>query len=284
MGVGSSGLPVYRPRRSFQGPDRPPLRLARRVAKIDDMLDRRVSLFIPCLIDQVLPEIGFDLASLLERLGYRVEYDPAQTCCGQPAFNAGHRDEALPVARHFVETFRDVEKVVCPSGSCVAMVRQFYPLLFQDEPDRGELDLPGGRVQELSEFLASEGLIPELRGRAGGRLAFHNSCHSQRELGLGVPRAILERIEGCEWVTPPGEPTCCGFGGLFSVKHPDIAGAMATTRLEQLVEAGAERIITNDPGCLQHLRGEIAGKELDVTADHLVTFLEGAMRREAGES
>ncbi len=149
-----------------------------------------VSLFIPCLVDQVYPDIGLAMAWILEKLGYHVDYDPAQTCCGQPAFNAGHTQEALAVARRFVDVFADKTCLVCPSGSCVSMVRNYYPRLFDNQSDRARAASLAPKVFEFSEFLAREGKLDQISGTASGRVGFHNSCHSYRELRLDAePRA-----------------------------------------------------------------------------------------------
>jgi L-lactate dehydrogenase complex protein LldE len=239
---------------------------------------KEVSLFIPCLVDQVYPEIGLDMARILERLGYRVTYDPRQTCCGQPAFNAGHRDQALCVARQFVEVFSRAETIVCPSGSCTAMVRNFYPVLFEEDARLSDATALGPRVFEFSEFLVKEGKVASISGSASGRVGFHNSCHSYRELGLSSePRAVLGRISGFELVEVEGDPTCCGFGGVFCVKFRSISEAMARTRLGRFREKGANIIVANDPGCVWHFRQEVAEKGWDVRICHLAEFVAEAM-------
>lgn len=218
------------------------------------------------------------MAALLEKLGYRIAYDSQQTCCGQPAFNAGNRQEALVVARNFLDVFSGADTVVCPSGSCTAMVRRFYTMLLREDPRRLEAERVAPRVFELSEFLVREGKLGEIEGRSSGRVGFHNSCHSYRELGIAEqPLALLRCVENIEVVVPDGEPICCGFGGLFCVKFEDIAGTMARTRLESFLEKGVDRIVSNDPGCLMHMRQEASARELTVEICHLADFLAASM-------
>ena len=242
------------------------------------MSDKSVALFIPCLVDQVYPEMGLAMVRVLEHLGYKLAYDPKQTCCGQPAFNSGNRGEALAVARNFVDVFRDAEVVVCPSGSCTAMVRNFFPVIFENDPRRDDAVQLGARVLEFSEFLARRGDAERIHGKFTGKVGFHNSCHALRELRLvAEPFDILRRVDGCEFVQPDGEPVCCGFGGLFSVKFAAIAGEMARTRLVQFASLGVETLVSNDPGCVMHMRQECAERDIDVNVVHTAEFLASAM-------
>lgn len=244
-----------------------------------------VSLFIPCLVDQVYPDIGLSMAWILEKLGYHIDYDPEQTCCGQPAFNAGHTQEALSVARRFVDVFADKECLVCPSGSCVSMVRNYYPRLFDKQPDRARAASLAPKVFEFSEFLAREGKLDQISGTASGRVGFHNSCHSYRELRLDAePKGLLERISGFELVPVQGEPTCCGFGGLFCVKFKEIAATMAKSRLGKFIDGAADVVVTNDPGCAFHLRREVATKGYPLRIRHLTEFVAEAMGFPVGQN
>ena len=237
-----------------------------------------VSLFIPCLVDQVYPEIGFSMAWILERLGYRVTYDPRQTCCGQPAFNAGHRHEALAVAGRFVDLFAEKNNIVCPSGSCTGMVRNYYSNLFGKDPRGADVARLAAKVFEFSEFVVREDKLKKISGNASGCIGFHNSCHSYRELRIdSEPRSLLERISGFEAVEVQGEPTCCGFGGLFCVKFKDIAAAMAKSRLEKFIDNGVDVVVANDPGCVFHLRQEVEAKGYPVQIRHLTEFIAQAM-------
>ena len=236
--------------------------------------DLRVSLFIPCLVDQVYPEIGLAMANVLHRLGVHVEYDARQTCCGQPAFNAGYRAEALQVANHFLSVFRAQGTVVAPSGSCVAMVRKFYPILFKNHPRADEAAELGPRVFEFSEFIVRRMGLTRLGATFPRSVGFHNSCHSYRELHLRAePLALLREVQGLQLVELEGEPVCCGFGGLFSVKFMPIASTMAQSRLQAFEKAGAEAIVSNDPGCLMQMRKEAHARGSAMQILHLAEVL-----------
>ncbi len=238
-----------------------------------------VTLFIPCLVDQVYPEIGLAMAKILRHFGYELFYDPRQTCCGQPAFNAGHRIEARKVAKQFIDIFQQAETIVAPSGSCVAMIRNYYPVLFKDHHCEKPARQLSKRVFEFSEFLYRENLIPNISGTFSGRVGFHNSCHSYRELGINAePLNIVKRISGYELVELPGEPVCCGFGGLFSFKFDYVAAAMALNRIDMFRAQNVDTIISNDPGCIMHMRQEIKAEKINMQLLHLTEFLAQSMR------
>ena len=233
-----------------------------------------VSLFIPCLVDQVYPEIGIAMAKTLSHLGYDIEYNQNQTCCGQPAFNAGHLHESRTVAKKFINVFKSADIIVSPSGSCTAMVRNYYPELFVKDPIKDTALKLGKKIYEFSEFLALEKQIKNISGHYSGKVGFHNSCHSYQELKISKePEKILENIDGIELVQFSGEPVCCGFGGLFSFKFAEIAATMANTRLEMFIEKDVDTIVSNDPGCLMHLRQESRDRKYNVKILHLTEFL-----------
>ena len=241
----------------------------------------RIALFIPCLVDQVYPEIGFSMYRLLKHFGYEVTYDSRQTCCGQPAFNAGHRTEARKVARSFLEVFENAGVVVGPSGSCAAMVRNYYPVLFEDDPDCDSARILGTKLLEFSEFCIRERIPEQISVDFPAVIGFHHSCHSYRELGIReAPIEILKRIGSVEIRQPKGEPVCCGFGGLFSVKYNTIGAAMANTRLLSFTELGVDYIISNDPGCIMHMRQEATARGIAISILHLTEFLTRAMHIE----
>jgi len=243
----------------------------------------KVQLFIPCLVDQLYPEMGVALVKLLRHLEVDVEYDPAITCCGQPAFNAGQLVEARSVARTAVNRLsassdQEPGPVVCPSGSCTAMMRVFYSELFHGQPEEAKAVAVGARALELSEFLSRFGLLERLKGKLKRKVAFHNSCHSARELGLrNEYHALFENIEGLEVLDPSPEPICCGFGGLFCQKFQGISTGMAKTRLEMCEQVGAEMIISNDPGCIMHLRLQAVELGIATPINHTAQLLVEAM-------
>jgi L-lactate dehydrogenase complex protein LldE len=246
-------------------------------------MPKAVCLFVPCLVDQLYPEIGISAYQLLRHLGYEVRYYPEATCCGQPAFNAGQREQALKVARNFVDTLaREDAPLVCPSGSCSAMVAKFYPALFAGERLEAAARALSERVVEFSVFLAREGLVGTLAASsetaslvnaAPGTVGFHNSCHSFRELHIhSEPYALLSRGVNVECVDV-GEPACCGFGGLFSIKLPGVAAGMAKSRLESFVQKGVRTLVSNDAGCIMQLRKESVALGFDLEVLHLTEFL-----------
>ena len=237
-----------------------------------------ISIFIPCIVDLVYPEIGIAMAKILKHFKYKILYNDQQTCCGQVAFNAGHWNEARKVASKFINVFKNAEIIVGPSGSCVAMVRKYYPQLFENHYLYNDVLELGRKIFEFSEFLNKEDLIKKVSGRNKGNIGFHNSCHSYRELGIkDIPEKILQQIEGYELKQPKTEPVCCGFGGLFSLKFDSISETMAKTRIEMFTNMDVKTIITNDPGCLLHMRQEVIERKIDVEILHLTEFLVKSM-------
>jgi L-lactate dehydrogenase complex protein LldE len=220
-----------------------------------------VQLFATCLGDLALPEAVADAEALLREAGYEVEFPKRQVCCGQPAFNSGHRAAARRVARSFSRAFSHAAPVVVPSGSCATMAAHYLPELLGAEP---------WEVWELSAFLDSVGFAPALRN-TGRRVAYHDSCHMLRELGVSEqPRRLLGG-SGAELVPFARPDLCCGFGGTFSVRQPEVSLAMADEKLAGGAEAGT--IVTADPGCLMQLRGRAERVGSPVRVVHLATAL-----------
>ena len=220
-----------------------------------------VQLFATCLGDLVFPEAVADAETLLRRAGFEVEFPARQVCCGQPAFNSGHRGAARRVARTFTRAFSRSAPIVTPSGSCATMASHYLPELVGCEP----FD-----VWELSAFLDAQSAAVEPLNE-GRRLAYHDSCHMLRELGISdAPRRLLER-SGAELVPLPRPDLCCGFGGTFSVRQPEVSLAMADDKLAGA--SGAEALVTADPGCLMHLRGRAEKTGPPVPLVHLATAL-----------
>lgn len=222
----------------------------------DGARPRRVSLFVTCLVDLVHPEIAGSAVGLLEDLGLEVDVPSTQVCCGQPAFNAGFPAAARRMGRTLLEAFEEADAVVTPSGSCAAMVVSSFPRLFAGTPDEGRAASLAGRVHELSAFVVDVLGVDRLEGSLQGRITYHDGCHGLRELGLsGQARTLLSGIEGLELVEMARPETCCGFGGTFSVRLPEMATAMAEDKLRQVEATGAEWVVTGDAGCLVHLEG-----------------------------
>lgn len=242
---------------------------------------KRLALFVTCLVDQFMPEIGVATVRLLRRAGYQMDFPVQQTCCGQPFYNSGFRDEARRLARRMIAIFEPYDFVVAPSGSCTGMVRAEYLHLFEDEPAWLErAQRLAARTYELSEFLVHVAhWQPQPNGQAP-IVTYHDSCHMNRLLHLKQePRALLAAA-GCEIVEMPESDRCCGFGGVFSVHMPEVSNAMTAEKLRQATGTKAQLLVTADPGCLMQMRGlgsgEWRNKELHI--EHLAVVLEELTR------
>ncbi|RPH89382.1 MAG: (Fe-S)-binding protein, partial [Desulfobacteraceae bacterium] len=204
---------------------------------MDLKIPSSVTLFIPCLMDSLYPQAAQDLVVLLRKCGFRVEYPKGQTCCGQPAFNQGYFEVARKLARRFLGIFESAECLVCPSGSCTAMVRKHYPELLAAEPVWLEkAQAVGGRLYEASQFLSL--FVPASRIKASfpGKVTYHDSCHSFRSLGIyQEPRALLAQVKGLELVEMADSTVCCGFGGLFSRRFPEVSRAITGEKVKQIL-------------------------------------------------
>ena len=218
-----------------------------------------VSLFIPCFVDQMVPQVGLAVATVLERLGHSVEFRAGQTCCGQPSFNAGYWEEARAVAIRTLDVFAGAEAVVGPSGSCVAMLRVFYPQLLADTPhETAALDL-AARTFEFGEFLVKKLGVTDVGARFPHRVTYHDGCHGLRELRVKEePRQLLRAVRDLELVECDEPESCCGFGGLFSVKFPMVSTAMAEVKGGSLARTACDYIVSSDPSCQLQLDGWLA--------------------------
>jgi L-lactate dehydrogenase complex protein LldE len=234
----------------------------------------RVSLFIPCFVDQLMPEVGLDTVSVLRRLGYSVDYPRDQTCCGQPAFNTGYWDHARPLTERFLDIFGSADAVVCPSGSCTTMVRNFYPQLLADSPLKTKAIDVGRRVFEFSEFLTRVANVTDVGASFSHRVTYHDACHALRELRLKQePRELLRRVRGLELIEMPYPEECCGFGGTFATKFTMISGAMGETKIGNATVSGAEYITSTDPSCLMHLDGILRRQNSTLRTIYLASIL-----------
>ncbi len=240
-----------------------------------------VNIFVTCLADIFYPEVGERLVSLLERLGCSVEFPEGQTCCGQPGLNSGYEDCAQPPALQLVETFAKTEgPIVAPFGSCVHTIKHRYPELLADH--RSELAAAtevAERTYDFSSFIVDQlgkknvgGSFP---GPDGAKVVYHDECHLRR--GLGVfeqPRQLLGGVERCEIVELDSDELCCGFGGTFSLKLPEVSVAMADEKIDRYVAAGADAIVSTDVGCLMHLEGRVRRRDENIQVYHLLDLLE----------
>jgi L-lactate dehydrogenase complex protein LldE len=242
---------------------------------------KRVSLFVTCIVDMIYPNTGLSTVEVLERLGIKVDFPEGQTCCGQMGFNAGYRDDATAVAKHFLKAFKDSEVIVAPSGSCVAMVRHFYPQLFEDDPHlKAEMERITSITWELTEFLV-DGLGITNVGAALDRpvrVAMHDACHGLRSLGLDrQPRALLQNVRNLEFVELPGADQCCGFGGLFAIKMPDVSGAMLNDKINNINATDADVIVTCDASCLTQMNGGLSRQKSAKRVVHIAEILAGKL-------
>jgi len=238
----------------------------------------RVSLFVTCLVDQLWPSVGVAAVEVLRRAGCEVAFDPRQTCCGQPAFNSGWRDEARRVARALLEVYDGdgCDAVVLPSGSCTAMFQHFEELFEGDATLQSRAAALVDRTHELASFLVDVLGVTDLGARFEGRVTWHDACHGLRELGVArQPRALLAGVAGCELVEVEGHDTCCGFGGTFAVKHPELSVSMADAKLEAIERSGVDAVVSGDVSCLMQLGGRLARRGSNVRALHLAELLAG---------
>jgi len=235
---------------------------------------KKVAMFIPCFVDQLVPETSLDMARVLRRIGYDPEFPAGQTCCSQPAFNSGYWRDARPLAERFISIFRSADAVVCPSGSCTAMVRNFYPELLAGSPLRDEAASLGRRVFEFSEFLVNVAQVTDVGASFPHRVAYHDACHALRELRLKrEPRELLRHVRGLQLAEMPYSEECCGFGGTFAAKFSMISSAMGDVKASNAEASGAEFVTSTDPSCLLHIAGILRHRDSRVRAIHLAGIL-----------
>ena len=235
----------------------------------------RVALFIGCFNDAFFPRIGVASARLLHHLGVDVEFPLGQTCCGQAHWNSGYREDARALAVRWLRAFEGAPYVVAPTGSCVAMVQEYYPGMFADDGRRGrEARATVGRTYELCQFIVNVLGVVRLGARYRARAAYHASCHTTRLLRAAEPaRRLLEAVEGLELREFAGAELCCGFGGTFAVKSPEVSVAMADEKLDALVASGAEVVASADASCLLHLSGRAHRRGLSLRFMHVAELL-----------
>jgi len=235
----------------------------------------RVSLFVTCIVDQVFPQVGIAMTQVLERLGFEVEFPRAQTCCGQPAFNSGYSDEARQVARHFLDVFGGAEYVIVPSGSCTAMIAHHYEELFRgDEKLLAQVHNITRRVWEFSRFVLQIAKVEDVGARFEGVVTYHDSCHALRELQIKEgPRRLLAKVRGLTLREMEAAEECCGFGGTFSIKFPEVSGAMARTKIDSIRKTEADTVVSVDSSCLMQLQGAIQRAGLPIRTLHLAEVL-----------
>lgn len=236
-----------------------------------------VDIFIPCFVDQLFPETGMNMVKVLEKLNCEVRYNPNQTCCGQPAYNAGFIEESSHIAHKFLQDFTNDQTnyVVAPSASCVGMVRNAYPDIFMSTSEFVNYRNLEKKVFEFSEFLVDVLQVTKVPGaRLDGKITYHDSCSALRECGIKAgPRALLQNVAGLELIEMEDTETCCGFGGTFAVKFESISVAMAQQKVENALATGANYIVSTDTSCLMHLDAYMRKQNINLKVMHLADVL-----------
>jgi L-lactate dehydrogenase complex protein LldE len=235
----------------------------------------RVALFVTCLVDLYRPSVGFAAIRLLEQAGCHVEVPPVQTCCGQPAFNAGDRATARDLARNLVDAFAGYDHVVAPSGSCTGMIAHHFPSLFDDDPQyRAKAADLAVRTHELVSFLRDVMGVQKVDARFDGTVTYHDSCAGLREMGIKAqPRALLGSVAGLALAEMADPEICCGFGGTFCVKYPDISTRMVTDKCRDIAATGADTLLAGDMGCLLNMAGRLKREGSPVQVRHVAEVL-----------
>lgn len=234
-----------------------------------------VDIFIPCFIDQLSPDTGFNMVKVLEHVGCKVHYNPGQTCCGQPAFNAGQWEKMDDVGKKFITDFSAVDRtIVSPSGSCTGFVRNFYNELYANTPYHNYYKQVKRNLFEISEFLVDVMQQTDLEGKFQAKVTYHDACGALRECGIKEqPRKLLAAVEGLELVEMDFSETCCGFGGTFAAKFEAISSGMADNKGQFAAATGAEYVVSTDYSCLMHLQAYFDKQQIPVKCIHLIDLL-----------
>jgi len=237
----------------------------------------RVGLFVTCIVDLFRPSVGFAAIKLLQDAGCEVDVPQTQTCCGQPAYNSGFRADAATIARQVIELFEPYDYIVAPSGSCAGMLRKHYPALLGDDPAFAERAKEfAEKVHELVSFLVDVRGVSAVEARHSGTVVYHDACSGLRELGISEqPRRLLRSIEGLELRELKDPGACCGFGGAFSVKYPEISSAIAEQKTRDIAAAQADCLLAGDLGCLMQMAGKLAREGRPMAARHVAEVLAG---------
>jgi len=231
-------------------------------------------LFIPCIVDQLYPETGLAAVRLLKHLGCEPRYNSLQTCCGQPAFNAGYHDDARMVAERFLEVFEDAEEIVSLSGSCATMIKIFYPQLEFPKHLHMQSEKIKSKTYEITDYIVNQLNITDAGLSYNGRVAYHDSCHIMRELRIvDEPRALLKEVQGLELVELDLADRCCGFGGLFATKFPEVSVAMGEEKLASIQRAEVDLVVGCDSSCLMQLQGIADKRGIKLNTKHIIEFL-----------
>ena len=236
----------------------------------------KVSLFVTCVVDQLWPSVGHATVQVLRRAGCEVVFEPRQTCCGQPACNTGFRGEAQRVAHALLDAYSGggFEALVVPSGSCAAQIRHLPELFSEQDPAHARARELAGKTYELGEFLVDVLGVDDLGARFEGRITWHDACHGLRDLGIrDQPRRLIAKVRGAELVEARSADTCCGFGGTFAVKHPEISVAMLDWKLQSVEALGVDALVSGDVSCLTQIEGRLARRGARIRTLHLAELL-----------
>jgi L-lactate dehydrogenase complex protein LldE len=238
----------------------------------------RIGLFVTCLTDTLFPETGKAVVTVLERLGHQVEFPASQACCGQMHFNTGYRQEAAAMVPGFALAFRDYDAIVTPSASCAAMIREYYPVLAQpDQALAGDVAALAPRVHDLATLLVDVLGVDDVGAHFPHRVTYHPTCHSLRMMHVGdAPYRLLRQVRGIDLVDLPDAEVCCGFGGTFAVKNPDVSAAMCADKVAAVRQARAEVLCAGDNSCLMHIGGALSRMRTGVRVMHLAEILAAA--------
>jgi L-lactate dehydrogenase complex protein LldE len=236
----------------------------------------KVALFVTCLVDQMWTSIGVSSVEVLRRVGCEVEFDQRQTCCAQPAYNTGYLNEARPVAQRFISIFEEsnADAIVSPSGSCTAMVRHYPQLFAGDSEWLPRAQAIAAKTHELSSFLVRVLKIEDVGASWKGKVTWHDACHGLRDLNVKQePRTLIRHVRGAEFVELDHADTCCGFGGTFSVKYPEISVAILDQKIDAIERAGVQAVVSGDASCLMQIGGRLSRKGSKVRVMHLAELL-----------
>jgi len=234
----------------------------------------KVALFIPCITEHLLPDAGISMVKVLEHLGVEVEYVENQTCCGQPAFNAGYHDEVIPMAEHFIELFADKEYIIAPSGSCVGMVRVHYERLPLSDKAKSKYKNLQSKIFEFTEFLVNVMKVENIGGSFNHRVTYHQSCHLGNELGIvSEPRDLIKSMDNIDFVEMENPDICCGFGGTFSYKQEDISLSLVAQKANYIEATGAEFCIGDDSSCSMNIDGYLKTHNMKARTMHISELL-----------
>lgn len=234
-----------------------------------------IDLFIPCFIDQLYPETAFNVIKILKKAGIHTEYNPEQTCCGQPAFNSGYWDETKSLAKKFIADFGGERLIVSPSASCTGFIKNYYPELIKSEDSEFESNIKlRGRLFELTDFLVNKINFTDFGASFPHKVCYHDACSALREYGIQrEPRILLSNVSGLELIEMEDTDTCCGFGGTFSAKFHSISSAMTEQKVEKALKTGAEYIISTESSCLLNIEGYIKKHNLPIKPIHIADIL-----------